>query len=85
MTWTKYGGGGDGNGRETGGGGGDADTEHVDPSLMLEKNVYPEIKTLKYPKAGSTNPTVKLWLIDLESLDDLQSLQLKPPKSFKFE
>ena len=84
VTWTKYSQGDVDNGG-AGGGGGGGDIEHVDQSLILEKNVYPEIKTLKYPKAGSTNPTVKLWLIDLDSLEDLQSVELKPPQSFKFE
>ncbi len=50
----------------------------------LFSQIYPEVQTLKYPRAGGINPEVTLWLVDLEDLEDLRSLRLAPPKSFKF-
>lgn len=30
-------------------------------------NVYPELVTLRYPKAGRENPSVSLWVVDLRA------------------
>lgn len=35
----------------------------------INGNQYPEEVSLRYPKAGSTNPEVKLMVVDLTNLD----------------
>eukprot|EP00095_Tigriopus_kingsejongensis_P005245 maker-scaffold353_size198981-snap-gene-0.31 protein:Tk05245 transcript:maker-scaffold353_size198981-snap-gene-0.31-mRNA-1 annotation:"dipeptidyl aminopeptidase-like protein 6" len=42
---------------------------------------YPTQKTMKYPKAGTTNPTVQVWVVDLEDLGNLEQRELIPPKN----
>ncbi|XP_015790556.1 inactive dipeptidyl peptidase 10-like [Tetranychus urticae] len=37
-------------------------------------NIFPQIVSLKYPRAGRMNPTVSVWIIDLKSLTSTGSL-----------
>ncbi len=40
-------------------------------------NIYSKIQEYAYPKAGETNPTVKLYVQSLSAVDD--RVELKPP------
>ncbi|XP_035216212.1 LOW QUALITY PROTEIN: prolyl endopeptidase FAP-like [Stegodyphus dumicola] len=50
-------------------------------SYTETNNVYPELKSLRYPKAGQTNPTVALSVVDLILPRDPVNVQ--PPKEYK--
>ena len=41
-------------------------------------NQYPEYKVVKYPKAGETNPIIKLYA---RNIGDNVNKEVKPPKS----
>ncbi|KAF8793470.1 Prolyl endopeptidase FAP like protein [Argiope bruennichi] len=43
-------------------------------------NVYPELMSLRYPKAGKTNPNFTIWVADLTATKDLTKVQ--PPKEY---
>ena len=43
-------------------------------------NIYPEISSVKYPKAGKTNPEVTLYVVDLTS-DEIASKNNRPGAS----
>ncbi|CAL1284638.1 unnamed protein product [Larinioides sclopetarius] len=43
-------------------------------------NVYPELMTLRYPKAGKTNPNFTIWVADLTTTKELSKVQ--PPKEY---
>nr|XP_040581987.1 inactive dipeptidyl peptidase 10-like [Lepeophtheirus salmonis] len=46
---------------------------------------YPSTQKLRYPKAGTPNPSVSLWVVDLSDLNNLQYEELKPPlKTFHY-
>lgn len=47
------------------------------------QNPYPKEKSIRYPKAGTANPEVKLWMVDLSDPGDLKSSELKPPNLFR--
>jgi hypothetical protein len=40
-------------------------------------NIYPEVSSIRYPKAGRSNPEVTLWVVDLRNTD--HSRRLLPP------
>ncbi|XP_063218410.1 dipeptidyl aminopeptidase-like protein 6 [Bacillus rossius redtenbacheri] len=44
---------------------------------------YPEIRSLRYPKAGTPNPLVTLWVADLADPKNIRTRDLKPPAAFK--
>lgn len=50
-------------------------------SYSETNNVYPKTITLKYPKAGRTNPTVTIWVSDLAAKKRPQ--QVEPPREYK--
>ncbi|CAB0014780.1 unnamed protein product [Nesidiocoris tenuis] len=45
--------------------------------------LYPQIRSLRYPKPGTTNPHVTLFVADLADLKDIKTRQLKPPIAFQ--
>ncbi|KAG8195528.1 hypothetical protein JTE90_019516 [Oedothorax gibbosus] len=49
-----------------------------DPDVV--SNVYPELKKLRYPKAGKTNPTFTIWIADLVTTREPAKIQ--PPKEY---
>ncbi|XP_075238106.1 dipeptidyl peptidase 4-like [Lycorma delicatula] len=45
------------------------------------KTLYPTVNTIRYPKPGTMNPKVTVWLVNLTSLEphtNVSSIQLKP-------
>jgi len=46
-------------------------------------NPYPTEAFMRYPKAGTTNPKVTLWYVDLTDLNNLQYQELRTPNLFK--
>ncbi|RZC38500.1 inactive dipeptidyl peptidase 10, partial [Asbolus verrucosus] len=42
---------------------------------------FPASKTVRYPTPGATNPTVRLWVLDISNLTDLHSRMVKPPQA----
>ncbi|XP_072156634.1 inactive dipeptidyl peptidase 10 isoform X2 [Bemisia tabaci] len=40
---------------------------------------YPEIRSLRYPKAGTNNPEVSLFVADLSDVSNIKTKLLKPP------
>uniref|UniRef100_A0A803XWF3 Dipeptidyl peptidase like 10 n=1 Tax=Meleagris gallopavo TaxID=9103 RepID=A0A803XWF3_MELGA len=54
------------------------------PSMVIPRftgGLYPKAKQYPYPKAGQTNPTVKLFVVNLYG--PAHTLELMPPDSFK--
>ncbi|XP_017595731.1 PREDICTED: inactive dipeptidyl peptidase 10 isoform X2 [Corvus brachyrhynchos] len=54
------------------------------PSMVIPRftgGLYPKGKQYQYPKAGQTNPTVKLFVVNLYG--PAHTLELMPPDSFK--
>nr|CAD7459828.1 unnamed protein product [Timema tahoe] len=45
---------------------------------------YPEIRSLRYPKPGTPNPLVSLWVADLADPKNIRTRDLKPPALFKY-
>lgn len=45
--------------------------------------LYPEIRSLRYPKAGTTNPTVSLFVSDLADLENIVTRELAPPQALQ--
>ncbi|KAL0277472.1 UNVERIFIED_CONTAM: hypothetical protein PYX00_004738 [Menopon gallinae] len=43
--------------------------------------LYPEIRSLRYPKPGTVNPTVSLYVSDLADLDNINTRELLPPQA----
>ncbi|KAJ8870518.1 hypothetical protein PR048_029541 [Dryococelus australis] len=50
---------------------------------LPEDRRYPEIRSLRYPKAGTQNPLVTLWVADLADPKNIRTRDLKPPATFK--
>ncbi|KAH8404406.1 hypothetical protein KR222_011025 [Zaprionus bogoriensis] len=48
-------------------------------------NLYPEIRSLRYPKPGTQNPTVTLRVADLTDPQKIHTTDLKPPKIIQHE
>ncbi|EDW76193.2 uncharacterized protein Dwil_GK14793 [Drosophila willistoni] len=48
-------------------------------------NLYPEIRSLRYPKPGTQNPTVTLRVADLANPQKIQIKDLRPPKILENE
>eukprot|EP00094_Tigriopus_californicus_P011472 TCALIF_11077-PA protein Name:"Similar to DPP10 Inactive dipeptidyl peptidase 10 (Homo sapiens)" AED:0.12 eAED:0.12 QI:0/0.84/0.64/0.92/0.76/0.85/14/214/869 len=49
-------------------------------------NPYPHVGKMRYPKAGTTNPSIKVWMVNFESLENLEQRELYPPKAtFAYE
>ncbi|KAK6630046.1 hypothetical protein RUM44_005444 [Polyplax serrata] len=42
---------------------------------------YPEIRSLRYPKPGTNNPTVSLFVSDLADLDNINTREIIPPQA----
>ena len=55
-----------------------------DPSKPLE-NRYPEEVRLKYPKAGTTNPTVEFFVSDLSQTGTVSRKPVIPPRKVTFQ
>ncbi|XP_066907561.1 inactive dipeptidyl peptidase 10 [Halyomorpha halys] len=43
------------------------------------QQLYPQIRSLRYPKAGTTNPQVKLYVSDLADIKNIKTRDLRPP------
>ncbi|EZA53922.1 inactive dipeptidyl peptidase 10 isoform X2 [Ooceraea biroi] len=43
------------------------------------KALYPDIRSLRYPKPGTPNPSVRLYVADLVDLRNIQTKIVKPP------
>lgn len=43
------------------------------------KTLYPEISSLRYPKPGTANPVVKLFVADLADPAYINTKEVKPP------
>ncbi|KAL1115092.1 hypothetical protein AAG570_007123 [Ranatra chinensis] len=43
------------------------------------QQLYPQIRSLRYPKAGTTNPHVTLYVADLADPKNIRTRDLKPP------
>ncbi|XP_023716434.1 inactive dipeptidyl peptidase 10 [Cryptotermes secundus] len=41
---------------------------------------FPESRTVRYPTPGTTNPVVKLWIIDIRNITETQRWEVKPPE-----
>ncbi|XP_023712953.1 dipeptidyl peptidase 4 isoform X2 [Cryptotermes secundus] len=50
---------------------------------IQERLRYPQIRMLRYPKAGTRNPAVTLWAVDLSRPLQLYPVDLKPPLVLK--
>ncbi|XP_060657686.1 uncharacterized protein LOC132792360 isoform X1 [Drosophila nasuta] len=74
--------GGGGGGTGTGGGG---DSGNTAGGANPHANLYPEIRSLRYPKPGTQNPTVKLRVADLTDPQKIHITDLKPPKIIQNE
>lgn len=61
---------------------GDGDGDGNPGSSSGESDPYPKVSTMRYPKAGSRNPDVSLWLVSLADMNNLQSVRLSPPSTF---
>ncbi|KDR11620.1 Inactive dipeptidyl peptidase 10, partial [Zootermopsis nevadensis] len=46
---------------------------------IQERLRYPQIRMLRYPKAGTRNPETTLWVVDLKHPTRLNPVDLKPP------
>lgn len=44
---------------------------------------YPKIKSIRYPKEGSNNPNVTVYVVDLSILKFINRIQIKPPNSIR--
>lgn len=44
---------------------------------------YPRYSPLRYPKAGTQNPTVALMVVDLKNLANERAFALRPPKPLR--
>lgn len=42
---------------------------------------YPRVKSIRYPKEGSTNPNVTVFVVDLSVLKFINKIQIKHPDS----
>ncbi|KAH8333609.1 hypothetical protein KR059_001206, partial [Drosophila kikkawai] len=70
---------GGGGGAGTGGNGGSAGTSNP------HANLYPEIRSLRYPKPGTQNPTVTLRVADLKDPQKVHITDLRPPQILAHE
>nr|CAD7396636.1 unnamed protein product [Timema cristinae] len=43
-------------------------------------SVFPESRTVRYPTPGTTNPEVKLWVVDVSNVTDPLRWEVKPPE-----
>ncbi|XP_071447792.1 prolyl endopeptidase FAP isoform X1 [Hetaerina americana] len=50
-----------------------------------EGRLYPEIRSLSYPKPGTPNPIVTLWVADLADPKNIRTRDLKPPSALANE
>lgn len=44
---------------------------------------YPQIRSIRYPKEGSNNPNVTVYVVDLSILKFINKIQIRPPDSIK--
>ncbi|KAF6197659.1 hypothetical protein GE061_008625 [Apolygus lucorum] len=47
------------------------------------QQLYPQIRSLRYPKPGTTNPHVTLYVADLADPKNIRTRDLKPPIAFQ--
>ncbi|XP_012217844.1 inactive dipeptidyl peptidase 10 isoform X2 [Linepithema humile] len=47
------------------------------------KALYPDIRSLRYPKPGTPNPSVRLYVADLVDLKNIHTKVVKPPPSIE--
>ncbi|XP_017111403.1 uncharacterized protein LOC108135250 isoform X1 [Drosophila elegans] len=73
--------GGGGAGAGSGGGGAGASSSGSHPHA----NLYPEIRSLRYPKPGTQNPTVTLRVADLKDPQNVRTTDLHPPQILAHE
>ncbi|CAB3385449.1 Hypothetical predicted protein [Cloeon dipterum] len=50
-----------------------------------EGKLYPDIRSLRYPKPDTPNPTVTLWVADLADPKNIRKRDLKPPSALDDE
>ncbi|GFY74750.1 prolyl endopeptidase FAP [Trichonephila inaurata madagascariensis] len=43
-------------------------------------NVFAQLKSIRYPKAGHENPTAVLWVVDVRSPSRILHRDVKPPR-----
>ncbi|XP_026469614.1 inactive dipeptidyl peptidase 10 [Ctenocephalides felis] len=46
---------------------------------VSEGGTFPDSRTVRYPTPGTPIPKVKLWIVDMTNLTDLQMWEVKPP------
>lgn len=44
---------------------------------------YPQIRSIRYPKEGSNNPNVTVYVVDLSILKYINKIQIRPPDSIR--
>lgn len=50
---------------------------------LNSRGSFPSSKSLRYPTAGTLNPEVALWLLDLTNLTEPTRFLIPPPASFE--
>ncbi|XP_019850892.1 PREDICTED: prolyl endopeptidase FAP-like [Amphimedon queenslandica] len=53
------------------------------PEYGPRTDEYTQIESISYPKAGSTNPYVKVWVVGASNIGKNESLELPPPNEFQ--
>lgn len=48
---------------------------------ISENRLYPDIRSLRYPKPGTNNPEVILYVADLADPGNIRTKQVRPPMS----
>lgn len=43
---------------------------------------FPASKVVRYPTPGTLNPEVRMWVVDLTNLTDVQRYPVNPPIAF---
>ncbi|XP_077176019.1 dipeptidyl peptidase 4 [Paroedura picta] len=64
----------------------DTEVPVIEYSLYAEDTLqYPKTIRIPYPKAGATNPTIRLFVVNIESLPTISSFEISPPVSIASE
>lgn len=57
-------------------------TSHIifGKTFLISTQTYPEIRSVRYPKPGTNNPTVTLTVADIADPKHIRTRHLTPPK-----
>ncbi|KAM6307128.1 dipeptidyl peptidase 4 [Aegotheles albertisi] len=62
----------------------DTEVPVIEYSFYSEDTLqYPRTIRIPYPKAGATNPTVQLFIVDTQVLPDVRAVEISPPEEIK--